>query len=77
MFSDEFGDGKAIFRKNLNAKRQHESPYGTVQEGETLRDVALRFAVKPEKILRKNGMKEGDRIGMGQVLWLRYLVNTY
>jgi Cu/Ag efflux protein CusF len=36
-----------------------------------MRDVALRFAVKPEKILRKNGMKEGDRISKGQVLWLR------
>ena len=47
------------------------SPYGTVQEGETLRDVALRFAVKPEMILKKNGLKEGARISKGQVLWLR------
>ena len=43
----------------------------TVQEGETLRDVALRFAVKPEKILKKNGLKEGAQLVKGQELWLR------
>jgi len=42
-----------------------------VEEGETLRDIALRFAVKPNKILKKNGLKEGDRISKGQELWLR------
>ena len=42
-----------------------------VEEGETLRDIALRFAVKPNKILAKNGLKEGDRISKGQELWLR------
>ena len=42
-----------------------------VEEGETLRDIALRFAVKPNKIMTKNGLKEGDRISAGQELWLR------
>ena len=42
-----------------------------VEEGETLRDIALRYAVKPSKILRKNGLKEGDPITKGQELWLR------
>ena len=41
------------------------------KEGETLRDVALRFAVKPERILSKNGLKDGERINKGQVIWLR------
>ena len=40
-------------------------------EGETLRDVALRYAVKPEKIMKKNGLAEGQRLHTGQVLWLR------
>ena len=53
--------------KNLNWKAKKY----TVQEGETLRDIALRFAVKPNKILKKNGLKEGDRISKGQKLWLR------
>ncbi|MCR5038170.1 MAG: glucosaminidase domain-containing protein [Bacteroidales bacterium] len=42
-----------------------------VEEGETLRDIALRFAVMPNKILKKNGLREGDRINKGQELWLR------
>ena len=42
-----------------------------VEEGETLRDIALRFAVKPNAILRRNGLKEGEPITEGQELWLR------
>lgn len=42
-----------------------------VEEGETLRDIALRFAVMPNKILKKNGLREGDSINKGQELWLR------
>ena len=42
-----------------------------VAEGETLRDVALRFAVRPERILKMNGLKESDRLYAGQSLWLR------
>ena len=51
--------------KNWKAKKH------TVEEGETLRDVALRFAVKPEKILKKNGLPKDAKILKGQVLWLR------
>lgn len=42
-----------------------------VEEGESLRDIALRFAVKPDAILRKNGLKEGDPVSKGLELWLR------
>jgi len=42
-----------------------------VEEGETLRDIALRFAVKPDQILKKNSLEEGARISKGQELWLR------
>ena len=51
--------------KNWKAKKH------TVEEGETLRDVALRFAVKPEKILKKNDLPKDASISKGQVLWLR------
>jgi hypothetical protein len=51
--------------KNWKAKRH------VVGEGETLRDVALRYAVKPEKIMKRNGLVEGQRLQPGQVLWLR------
>lgn len=65
-----FHSGDVVYLEKLRNKNWKAKKY-TVQEGETLRDVALRFAVKPEKILKKNGMKEGDRISKGQVLWLR------
>ena len=42
-----------------------------VEQGETLRDIALRFAVKPEKILKKNNLKEDTRLSVGQEIWLR------
>lgn len=42
-----------------------------VEQGETLRDIVLRFAVKPEKILKKNNLKEDTRLTVGQEIWLR------
>ena len=51
--------------KNWKAKKH------TVEEGETLRDVALRFAVNPEKILKMNGLQKDASISKGKVLWLR------
>ena len=65
-----FHSGDVVYLEKLRNKNWKAKKY-TVQEGETLRDVALRFAVKPEKILKKNGLKEGIRISKGQVLWLR------
>ena len=65
-----FHSGDVVYLEKLRNRNWKAKKY-TVQEGETLRDVALRFAVKPNKILRKNGLKEGTRISEGQVLWLR------
>ena len=65
-----FHSGDIVYLEKLRNKNWKAKKY-TVEEGETLRDVALRFAVKPNKILSKNRLKEGDRISKGQVLWLR------
>ena len=65
-----FHSGDVVYLEKLRNRNWKAKKYA-VQEGETLRDVALRFAVKPNKILKKNGLKEGARIGKGQVLWLR------
>ncbi len=65
-----FHSGDVVYLEKLRNKNWKAKKY-TVQEGETLRDVALRFAVKPEKILRKNGLKEGKKLHKGQELWLR------
>ena len=65
-----FHSGDVVYLEKLRNKNWSAKKH-TVEEGETLRDVALRFAVKPNKILRKNGLKEGARISEGMVLWLR------
>ena len=65
-----FHSGDVVYLEKLRNRNWKAKKY-TVQEGETLRDVALRFAVKPDKILRKNGLKEGAKLHSGQVLWLR------
>ena len=65
-----FHSGDVVYLSKLRNRNWKAKKY-TVAEGETLRDVALRFAVKPESILRMNGLKEDARISQGQVLWLR------
>ena len=65
-----FHSGDVVYLSKLRNRNWKAKKY-TVAEGETLRDVALRFAVKPESILRMNGLKEDARLSQGQVLWLR------
>ena len=65
-----FHSGDVVYLAKLRNKNWKAKKY-TVQEGETLRDVALRFAMKPNKILKKNSLDEGTRLRAGQVLWLR------
>jgi hypothetical protein len=65
-----FHSGDVVYLAKLKNFNWKAKKY-TVQEGETLRDIALRFAVKPNKILKKNGLKESDRLSKGQELWLR------
>ena len=64
-----FHSGDVVYLARLKNKNWKAKKY-TVAEGETLRDVALRFAVKPEKIMKKNGLQSA-RLQTGQVLWLR------
>ena len=65
-----FHSGDVVYLAQLKNKNWKAKKH-TVEEGETLRDVALRYAVKPEKIMKKNGLAEGQRLQTGQVLWLR------
>lgn len=65
-----FHSGDMVYLAQLKNKNWKAKKH-VVEEGETLRDVALRFAVKPEKIMKKNGLVEGQRLQTGQVLWLR------
>ena len=65
-----FHSGDVVYLSELRNESRKTKEY-TVQQGETLRDVALRFAVKPEKILRKNRLPQTAGVYAGQELRLR------
>ena len=65
-----FHSGDVVYLAPLRNKNWKAKQY-TVKEGETLRDVALRFAVKPERIQNRNGLEKNARLAKGQKLWLR------
>lgn len=65
-----FHSGDVVYLAKLKRINWKAKKY-TVAEGETLRDVALRFAVRPERILKMNGLDENARLYAGQSLWLR------
>lgn len=66
----QFHSGDVVYLESLSNKNRKAKSY-IVAEGETVRDVALRFAVKPEKILKRNRLPEGARLQKGQKLKLR------
>ena len=65
-----FHSGDVVYLSKL-ANKNRKAKKHTVEEGETVRDVALRYAVKPEKIMKKNGLQKGAKLQQGQELWLR------
>ena len=65
-----FHSGDVVYLAKLKNRNWKARKY-TVAEGETLRDVALRFAVKPERILKMNGLDAKTKMQKGQELWLR------
>mgnify|MGYP004444852831 FL=1 len=54
-----FRSGDVVYLEPLGKRCRRPSTY-QVQEGETLRDVALRFAVKLEKLQKYNKLKDKD-----------------
>ena len=65
-----FHSGDVVYLAPLRNKNWKAKKH-TVAEGETLRDIALRYAVKPERIQARNGLEERQRLTAGQELWLR------
>jgi LysM repeat protein len=65
-----FHSGDVVYLQPLRNKNRKEKSY-TVDGGETVRDVALRFAVKPERILKMNKLTEDARLQRGQQLKLK------
>lgn len=65
-----FHSGDVIYLEKLH-KRNRKAKKHFVEEGETLRDLALRFAVLPERILKMNKLEEGVVLRPGQKIKLR------
>ena len=65
-----FHSGDVVYLAKLRNHNWKARKY-TVAEGETVRDVALRFAVKPDRILKMNGLDKKAKLHKGQELWLR------
>lgn len=65
-----FHKGDVIYLEPL-AKRNRKAKSYIVAEGETVRDVALHFAVRPEKIIKKNKLSDNVHLKKGQKLKLR------
>lgn len=65
-----FHSGDVVYLEPLHNKNWKAGKH-VVKEGETLRDVALRYAIKPERIIKRNALAEGQRLTAGQELWLR------
>lgn len=65
-----FHNGDVVYLQPLRNKNRKAKSY-VVEGGETIRDVALRFAVKPDRILKLNKLPEGARLQRGQKLKLR------
>lgn len=65
-----FHSGDVVYLAKLR-KRNWKAKKYTVQEGETLRDVSLHFAIRPERILKMNGKKKNSHLEAGERIWLR------
>lgn len=65
-----FHSGDIIYLDQLR-KRNWKAKRHIVEEGETVRDIALHYAVRPEKIIKRNNLEEGERLVPGQKLKLR------
>lgn len=65
-----FHSGDVVYLEALR-KRNWKAKSHIVAEGETIRDLALRYAVRPEKIIKKNKLQPNARLKKGQKIKLR------
>ena len=65
-----FHSGDVVYLAPLRNKNRKAKSY-VLAHGETIRDVGLRFAVKPERIMKMNNLTEGVSLKKGMKLKLR------
>ena len=67
----EIKKGEILYLEHKKRKASKEYKAHTVQEGETMRDIAQLYAVKTKRLFRMNDMPKGTRPAPGQVVLLR------
>ena len=65
-----FHSGDVVYLAPLRKKNRKAKSY-VLAHGETIRDVGLRFAVKPERIMKMNHLTDGVPLKKGMKLKLR------
>ena len=65
-----FRSGDVVYLEPLRKKNRKAKSH-IVAPGETVRDIALRFAVDPERIIQRNNLDDGASIYAGQKLKLK------
>ena len=65
-----FHSGDVVYLAKLKC-RNWKAKKHTVEEGETLRDIALRYAVRPEKLVKRNKLDAAAPLKPGQKIKLR------
>lgn len=65
-----FHSGDVVYLEPL-AKRNRKAKKHFVEGGETVRDIALRYAVRPEKLMSRNKLDDGVALKPGQKIKLR------
>ena len=67
--TDLIHDGEIIFLKPKRSKAEKE--FHIVGDGETMRDISQRYAVKMNALYKNNRMQEGAQPAAGQKIWLK------
>lgn len=64
-------DGQRLFIQPKRNKAAFGSDFHFVEEGETLYDISQKYAVKLSALRKKNHLKEGEELNVGDKLYLR------
>lgn len=70
-FDHKLEPGKIVYLQPKRRRASRENRYYVVREGESLYDVSQKFAVRLEKIYKKNDLKAGEQVPAGTKLRLR------
>lgn len=65
-----FHQGDVVYLEQLR-KHNRKVKKCTVLGGESVRDIALRYAVRPDRIVKRNKIKEGTSLRAGQKIKLK------